>query len=282
MKCINCGAEINDGAELCPLCGAAQTAMRGSENMNNGQPPYEQQQWQQPQPSYENATQQWQQSPYEQQQQPYMQQQKYENTSQQWQQSPYEQQQQPYMQQQAYGNTSQQWQQPYGQQQPPYGQQFNQGLAYNPIRKKSKAPLIIGIVAAILIIAGLTVTGIILLTSSSPEKTVEKFFDAVFDGEYAEAVDCLHPAVIDTVYDGSREAAIQYLKTLNEILTSYTIVNSEDMDDIDVSKCSEIDNEITKGSWVEIRVKGDEDDSGYLRYAVVKSDGKWYIIDSDY
>ena len=71
MKCINCGGEIDGGTPFCPLCGAAQTAVEGSENVNNGQQTYGQSQ-----------------------QLPYMQQQAYENTSQQWQQPPYGQQQQ--------------------------------------------------------------------------------------------------------------------------------------------------------------------------------------------
>ena len=276
MKCINCGGEINEGTPFCPLCGAAQTAVEGSENVNNEQQPYGQYQQPpyQPQPSYEPQSQQH----YEASQQlPYMQQQtSYGNTTYQWQQSPYIQPQQQYRQPQ-----------------PSYGQQFNQEYAQNniqnPIKKKSKAPLIIGIVATILIIAGLAVTGIILLNSlkySAPEETVEKFMDALLYGDYEEALDYLHPFVIDIYYNGSREKAIEGMEDLGIDIISYDDMSSESSSADVISKYlkeygynDEIPDEIDVKIDVELN-DGTIHQIHQWEFWVGKINGKCYIFGS--
>ena len=277
MKCINCGGEINEGTPFCPLCGAVQTNVEGSENVNNGQPPYGQ-------PSYEQ--QQWQSQS----------QQSYEAS----------QQQQPYMQQQpSYGNESQQWQQPsYGQSQPQYGQQFNYGYAQNnmqsPIKKKSKTPLIIGLIVAILAITGLTV-GIVIIVSnnsksgtrgvaaaSTAEETVEMFLETLLDGDYSDAADYFHPIAIEWYWSGEKSEVVEEMEDWGPEMSSYDDMSSKR---ISSSEIAEINAGLeylgyekytfTEGSYVEVHIEGPGigSDNYYMTFTVVKLNGKWYIFD---
>ena len=311
MKCINCGGEIDGSTPFCPLCGAVQTAMEGSENVNNGQQPYGQPQQQYQQPPYQPQQEYHSQSTYEQQGQP--------------QQQPYEaSQQQPYMQQQtSYENTTQQWQQPpYGQQQttygqqPPYGQQFNQGYAQNnilnPIKKKSKAPLIIGLIAAILVIAGITV-GIVLIVSknSSDSKTgtygasaegthgtstegkrgastardaVEMFLEAMIDEDYSKATEYVLQGIDYYEYGDTRLSA-SALEDFFDDLIEYDILRimPGDEDDIeDVNDTLDYDEKITDASMFGVNVVYGYDYDEDISIYAAKTKSGWYIFGVGY
>ena len=198
----------------------------------------------------------------------------------------YEQQGQSQPQQPSYVNAAQQWQQQ------PYVQQFNQGYAQNntqnPIRKKSRAPLIIGIVAAILIIAGLAVTGIILLNSSTPstpEETVERFMDAILDGDYEKALDdYIHPLYVANV--GGKEDAIENIERMIDNDSTYRYKSSEKNAN-DYIEANEYLKEYGYDKATEVcRIYIDIGENGgkmeEALFAVVKINGKWYILNFKY
>ena len=254
----------------------------GAEDVNNGQQTYGQ-----PQPPY--------------QQQVYQQQTSYEQQGQYGQ--PYEasQQSQPYMQQQTlYGNATQQWQQPqYGQPQPQYGQQFNQGYAQkntqNPIRKKSRAPLIIGIVAALLIIAGIAVGTVLILLNNSKtgtggagtaedaaEDVVEMFLEALIDKDYSKAAGYVLPGLDNSKIGGIdlSESSLRKKfkdKSIRRYTIDYDELIIEEQDIKALNKALDYyDEEITDAIGVEICLEfGDSEE--YCDIAVVKISDGWWI-----
>lgn len=271
MKCIKCGTELSEGMAFCPTCGAAQSEGQNAGNGSFGNSQQPQQQWQQQ--SYG--------------QQQYGQQQSFQS-QQQWQQQPYE--------QQSYGQQPQQNQ--------GWNQNNQQGMAGMQKKKSSKTPLIIGLVAAIIIIIGLAVTCIILITSkdstskgnsnkgtsgtlaSTPEKTVESFLDTLLDWDFSEAVDeYLHPAYIE--YLGGRQEALGEWSDIGMEISSYDDVSSKKLSSSELNSVNrklkelDYDYQITEGSIVEIHIEGPgiHSDDYYVTFIVVSMDGKWYIID---
>ena len=200
MFCLNCGKEISDGSKFCPYCGAKIDAPAQAEaSVPPVQEDYRPTQepittptapiWQQPaEPAAEAAAEEtfqptaapnpepvsqqtWQQpaaaNPEPASQQTWQQPQ----TAQQWQQP----------------QAAQQWQQPQN-----YGQQANyQGNYYgqNPVypmeqpKKKSKAPLIIALVAAFLVVAAGVVAALFFIRANNYKKANE----LMATGQYAEA-----------------------------------------------------------------------------------------------
>lgn len=270
MKCIRCGAELKEDMAFCPNCGAAQNISQNVENAsfgNNQQPQqsYGQQQWQ-PQQQYE--------------QQPFQ-------SQQQWQQPPYEQ--QSYVQQ--------------SQQNQGWNQNNPQVMAGMQKKKSSKTPLIIGLVAAIIIIIGLAVTCIILITSkdssskgnsnkgtsgtlaSTPEKTVESFLDTLLDWDFSEAVDeYLHPAYIE--YLGGRSEALDEWSDMGMEISSYDDMSSKKLTSNEINSLNkelkklDYDYKITEGNLVEVHIEGPGigRDDYYVTFIVVGMDGRWYIL----
>lgn len=266
MKCIRCGADLNDDMAFCPKCGAAQNTSQNVENESFGNS-------QQPQQSY--GQQQWQ-SQQQYGQQPFQ-------SQQQWSQQPYEQQQQQ----------NQGW-----------IQNNPQGMAGVQKKKSSKTPLIIGLVVAIIIIIGLAVTCIVLITSnnssskggsnkgtsgtlvSTPEKTVESFLDTLLDWDFSKAVDeYLHPAYIE--YLGGRKGALDEWSDIGMEISSYDDISSKKLTSNEINSLNkelkklDYDYKITEGNLVEVHIEGPGigRDDYYVTFIVVGMDGRWYIID---
>lgn len=265
MKCIKCGTELSEGMAFCPSCGAAQSEGQnaGNESFGNSQQP--QQQWQQQQ-SYG--------------QQQYQQQQPFQS-QQQWQQQQYE--------QQSYAQQSQQNQ--------GWNQNNQQGMAGMQKRKRSKTPLIIGLVAAIIIIIGLAVTCIILITSkdsssknninssnsngtsiskaSTAEDTVKVFLEALVDGDYSTAYEYILPEIEDYI-EGDVKSE---LKEVSRILAGYEINDIENFSKNELKELNynfDYSEEITDAVVITVDFFGEGACEEYEIY-VVKTD-KWYIL----
>ena len=196
----------------------------------------------------------------------------------------------------------------YVQPQPPYGQQFNQWYAQNniqnPIKKKSKAPLIIGIVAAILIIAGLTV-GIVLIISKNSntstgdvsnintgdvsntntgdiskvltaEDTIEAFLDALLEGDYSEAMDYIHPEVLKAARSEVKEKMKRYFDEMTSYDVRMVRLNSDELAECNEEVAEEfgVDVKATVGIFVKI----ESDIYTGFAFTVMKTNGKWYIV----
>ena len=306
MYCPNCGAQNPDGATNCLSCGAVFTYGSQAQAQNIYQPAQqvESQQASPYQPQQASAYQQTQ--TYQQQTQPYQQAQPYQQTQ------PYQQQSQPYQQTQSYQQA-----QPYQQQGQPYQQaQSYQTQEPQPQKKKSALPIIIGVVAAVAIIAvlvfvafgnlGSSLFGSILGTGATARvySHVASASESESDPESGQKADYtydrddrgnLRTLAIDRVYNDGDEfhGKIYYVFDDDGVPLSLKVVaesdDNEEVDDVD-DDADDVDDDADDADDADdedddtltVNVASVKDDKGRVTKLTYTCDDIDYVIEATY
>ncbi len=106
---------------------------------------------------------------------------------------------------------------------------MDQGIPYEMPQapKKSKLPLLIGIIAAAVAVAVLLV--VLLGGGGSPEGVTEKFFAAVLDGDADAAGECVHPKMWEDI-GGDFEELDSMMSMFSDSIT-FSVGGSEEVTD---------------------------------------------------
>ncbi len=168
------------------------------------------------------------------------------------------------------------------------------------LEKKSKKGLVIGIIAAVLVLA--LVAGGAFLYLTSPYYVLSKYFDAYEDAdleavlelapeEYYEALEELYGDLDEELEELAESLEDEFDELDDEydlggdLKLSYKILGSRTLEDEEVDALQENFDEIgadlkiekAKAFWIEITLKGkDNEHSGTTTMTLIKVDGKWY------
>ncbi len=266
MFCKKCGTQLNENANFCAVCGTPVGA-----NLNQAQPAQQAEPFAQAQPAVQQA------DPFAQAQ-------------------PVAQQADPFTQAQ-----------PAAQQAEPFAQAQPAAQQWNPTMKpkKSKTPLILGLVGAVLALVIVLVVVLLFACSSgkgadSPQEAVDTYFKALNEKDFNDLKSIAYPAVFNKLYDEDLYDKDEYIQAIFESVGP--VSRAEDMDSVvfGASKITSKDSvaasnikqynsslknvdgyvKIEKAVEIEgqVSIKVDGEKGTYKYSAVVLlADGKWYI-----
>ena len=271
MFCKKCGTQLNDNANFCAVCGTPV-----GDNLNQAQPAQQADPFAQAQPVVQQA-------------EPFAQAQ------------PVVQQADPFAQAQPAQQAD-----PFAQVQPA-AQQAEPAQQWNPTMKpkKSKTPLILGLVGAALAVVIILVVVLLFACgggkgADSPQEAVDTYFKALNEKDFNDLKSIAYPAVFNKLYDEDLYDKDEYIQAIFESVGP--VSRAEDMDSVvfGASKITSKDSvaasnikqynsslknvdgyvKIEKAVEIEgqVSIKVDGEKGTYKYSAVVLlADGKWYI-----
>ena len=283
MFCKKCGTQLNDNANFCAVCGTPV-----GDNLNQAQPAQQAESFAQAQPA-QQADPFAQAQPVVQQAEPFAQAQ------------PVVQQADPFAQAQPAQQAD-----PFAQVQPA-AQQAEPAQQWNPTMKpkKSKTPLILGLVGAALAVVIILVVVLLFACgggkgASSPQEAVNTYFEALNEKDFSELKGIMYPAVFNDGYDEDLYEKDEFVEALIE--STGPVSDAENTDNVSFGTAKITDKENASTSTVKQYNSSLKKIDGYIKIekaanfegkivikvdgkkgtysisgTVVMADGKWYI-----
>ena len=283
MFCKKCGTQLNDNANFCAVCGTPV-----GDNLNQAQPVQQADPFAQAQP-VQQADPFAQAQPVVQQAEPFAQAQ------------PVVQQADPFAQAQPAQQAD-----PFAQVQPA-AQQAEPAQQWNPTMKpkKSKTPLILGLVGAALAVVIILVVVLLFACgggkgASSPQEAVNTYFEALNEKDFSELKGIMYPAVFNDGYDEDLYEKDEFVEALIE--STGPVSDAENTDNVSFGTAKITDKENASTSTVKQYNSSLKKIDGYIKIekaanfegkivikvdgkkgtysisgTVVMADGKWYI-----
>ncbi len=298
MFCKKCGTQLNENAKFCAVCGTpvgtnlnqAQPAAQQAEPFAQAQPAQQADPFAQAQPVPQQVEPFAQAQPAAQQAEPFAQVQ------------PAAQQADPFAQAQPAAQQAD----PFAQVQPA-AQQAGPAQQWNPTMKpkKSKTPLILGLVGAALAVVIILVVVLLFACgggkgASSPQEAVNTYFEALNEKDFGELKGIIYPAVFNDGYDEDLYEKDEFVEALIE--STGPVSDAENTDNVSFGTAKITDKENASASTVKqynsslkkidgyikiekaanfegkIVIKVDGEKGTYsISGTVVMADGKWYI-----
>ncbi len=284
MFCKKCGTQLNDNANFCAVCGTPV-----GDNLNQAQPAQQADPFAQAQPVVQQADPFAQAQPVVQQAEPFAQAQ------------PVVQQADPFAQAQPAQQAD-----PFAQVQPA-AQQAEPAQQWNPTMKpkKSKTPLILGLVGAALAVVIILVVVLLFACgggkgASSPQEAVNTYFEALNEKDFGELKGIMYPAVFNDGYDEDLYEKDEFVEALIE--STGPVSDAENTDNVSFGTAKITDKENASTSTVKQYNSSLKKIDGYIKIekaanfegkivikvdgkkgtysisgTVVMADGKWYI-----
>ena len=284
MFCKKCGTQLNDNANFCAVCGTPV-----GDNLNQAQPAQQADPFAQAQPVVQQADPFAQAQPVVQQAEPFAQAQ------------PVVQQADPFAQAQPAQQAD-----PFAQEQPA-AQQAEPAQQWNPTMKpkKSKTPLILGLVGAALAVVIILVVVLLFACgggkgASSPQEAVNTYFEALNEKDFGELKGIMYPAVFNDGYDEDLYEKDEFVEALIE--STGPVSDAENTDNVSFGTAKITDKENASTSTVKQYNSSLKKIDGYIKIekaanfegkivikvdgkkgtysisgTVVMADGKWYI-----
>ncbi len=283
MFCKKCGTQLNDNANFCAVCGTPV-----GDNLNQAQPVQQADPFAQAQPVVQQAEPFAQAQP-AQQADPFAQAQPAQQAGPFAQVQPAAQQADPFAQVQ------------------PAAQQAEPAQQWNPTMKpkKSKTPLILGLVGAALAVVIILVVVLLFACgggkgASSPQEAVNTYFEALNEKDFSELKGIMYPAVFNDGYDEDLYEKDEFVEALIE--STGPVSDAENTDNVSFGTAKITDKENASTSTVKQYNSSLKKVDGYIKIekaanfegkivikvdgkkgtysisgTVVMADGKWYI-----
>ncbi len=294
MFCKKCGTQLNDNANFCAVCGTPV-----GDNLNQAQPAQQAEPFAQAQPAQQAEP--FAQAQPAQQADPFAQAQPVQQADPFAQAQP-AQQADPFAQAQPAAQQAD----PFVQVQPA-AQQAEPAQQWNPTMKpkKSKTPLILGLVGAALAVVIILVVVLLFACgggkgASSPQEAVNTYFEALNEKDFGELKGIMYPAVFNDGYDEDLYEKDEFVEALIE--STGPVSDAENTDNVSFGTAKITDKENVSTSTVKqynsslkkvdgyikiekaanfegkIVIKVDGEKGTYsISGTVVMADGKWYI-----
>ena len=270
MFCKKCGTQLNDNANFCAVCGTPV-----GDNLNQAQPVQQADPFAQAQPVVQQA-------------EPFAQAQPAQQAD-------------PFAQAQPAQQAD-----PFAQVQPA-AQQAEPAQQWNPTMKpkKSKTPLILGLVGAALAVVIILVVVLLFACgggkgASSPQEAVNTYFEALNEKDFSELKGIMYPAVFNDGYDEDLYEKDEFVEALIE--STGPVSDAENTDNVSFGTAKITDKENASTSTVKQYNSSLKKVDGYIKIekaanfegkivikvdgkkgtysisgTVVMADGKWYI-----
>ena len=277
MFCKKCGTQLNDNANFCAVCGTPV-----GDNLNQAQPAQQADPFAQAQPVVQQA-------------EPFAQAQPAQQAD------PFAQV-QPAVQADPFAQA-----QPAAQQADPFAQAQPAVQQWNPTMKpkKSKTPLILGLVGAALAVVIILVVVLLFACgggkgASSPQEAVNTYFEALNEKDFSELKGIMYPAVFNDGYDEDLYEKDEFVEALIE--STGPVSDAENTDNVSFGTAKITDKENASTSTVKQYNSSLKKVDGYIKIekaanfegkivikvdgkkgtysisgTVVMADGKWYI-----
>ena len=282
MFCKKCGTQLNENANFCAVCGTPV-----GDNLNQAQPAQQAEPFAQAQPA--------------QQADPFAQAQPVVQQAEPFAQAQPAQQADPFAQAQPAQQAD-----PFAQVQPA-AQQAEPAQQWNPTMKpkKSKTPLILGLVGAALAVVIILVVVLLFACgggkgASSPQEAVNTYFEALNEKDFGELKGIMYPAVFNDGYDEDLYEKDEFVEALIE--STGPVSDAENTDNVSFGTAKITDKENASTSTVKQYNSSLKKIDGYIKIekaanfegkivikvdgkkgtysisgTVVMADGKWYI-----
>ena len=270
MFCKKCGTQLNENANFCAVCGTPV-----GDNLNQAQPVQQADPFAQAQPVVQQA-------------EPFAQAQPAQQAD-------------PFAQAQPAQQAD-----PFAQVQPA-AQQAEPAQQWNPTMKpkKSKTPLILGLVGAALAVVIILVVVLLFACgggkgASSPQEAVNTYFEALNEKDFSELKGIMYPAVFNDGYDEDLYEKDEFVEALIE--STGPVSDAENTDNVSFGTAKITDKENASTSTVKQYNSSLKKVDGYIKIekaanfegkivikvdgkkgtysisgTVVMADGKWYI-----